>query len=1376
MPGPYLTIKYRLQPLFIVILSIIFPFFLPAQGYPDPTNWQVERMDIQEETGRNGVKAMTEDHQGYLWLGINIGISRYDGYNFKNYHAIPGDSTSLNHGRTSAAFTDYTGLVWVGTRLGLNRYIPECDCFKQYNTDSAPANTVPDGEINWIAEDRDSNMWVVSQNGGLYRYKRASDSFERFLYRPKDPVNLSEDQARALLCDKDGFIWVGTGETFVPSIKGGGLIRFDPKSGEAKRYLHDPENDNSLIDDRVSALLQDSKGRIWVGTCQSGVHLYDPEKDHFIRITADDGLIYAKAAGIAPWSACPHIRALHEDKWGGIWVGNFNGGIYRFDATGGPPKLFEYQEDNPQSLGSNLIWSFFEDSQGRFWTGQMSGDGFAKIDPFQNKFKTWFLGENISAIYEAPSEPGIFWIGMWEKGLIRWDRKTGDYQQFQVSAISSKGPSSNVISRFFEDKDQQFWVITNQGINRLDRASNTFTHYPIGWEETEGEEVVGFMDILEDKDGIIWLGSWGSGLYRFDKYTGAYKKYPLPYKSGDEGNTYNQSVYTLFEDSQGRLWLGTWMEGLYLFDRKTAQFTQYLPGVGVNKIHEIASDRFWLTSETDGLLEFSPDQGIIRSFSIESGVPGKSVLSMTQANNLQLWLGTSNGLCVFDPQKETVITYNKSDGLPELEFGLFGALTASDGTLFFGTGGGLISFNPDRIFSHPEPPKMQINDIRIFDKSLVKGEVDSSHSILSRLPEKLKLPYWQKELTFEYVGLHFTHPDLNQYRHRLIPYEKAWIEAENKREARYTNLSPGNYRFEVIASNSDGLWATIPATIDILILPPWWQTWWSYLLYAVTIALILYTAYRYQKRRWALQANLEMEQEKSQRLAEMDEFKSRFYANVTHEFRTPLTVIKGLTNQIRENPRWKTTEQLNLIERNSDKLLNLINQMLDLSRLEAGKLKPKYVQGDIIQYLAYLIESFHSLAFTNKISISFHAEVDQLLMDYDPDKCQQVLSNLVSNAIKFTPEYGKIKVTAKTLEQAEGKQLEVKVQDTGTGIPEDKLPFIFDRFYQADNSTSRKAEGTGIGLALVKELLELMGGHIQIQSQVDKGTTVTFQLPVHNQAKLVENGFTASIPSPPPPSATFIEEKQNQLKTEELPLVLIVEDNPDVIYYLRSCLEGQYQITETRNGQDGLSKAQEMIPDIVISDVMMPEMDGFELCQALKTDQLTNHIPVILLTAKVTQEDKMEGLTQGADAYLTKPFQKEELLVRANNLIEIRKQLQAHFLNDNGADTETSEDPFLTKFREIVKEHLDDADFNVAQLSRALGISRVQVHRKLKALTDLSITQYIRLLRLNKARKLLKNPDLTIAEVAYQVGFKDPSHFSKVFAQHFGESPSVTRK
>lgn len=520
-----------------------------------------------------------------------------------------------------------------------------------------------------------------------------------------------------------------------------------------------------------------------------------------------------------------------------------------------------------------------------------------------------------------------------------------------------------------------------------------------------------------------------------------------------------------------------------------------------------------------------------------------------------------------------------------------------------------------------------------------------------------------------------------------------------------------------------------------------------------------------------LQENLllELERKDALKYKEINALKSRLYTNLTHEFRTPLTVIMGMAEGLRENPKKEVESKGGIIQRNSVQLLDLVNQLLELNQLEEGAMKPAYEQGFIIQYLKYLTESYQSYAWSRQRSLSFHTELnDNFLMDFDPEKMQRILINLISNAIKFTPQLGQIKVTVK--KDQDRNVLIIKVIDTGKGISKDALPFIFDRFYQVDNSSTRDIQGTGIGLALVKELTELLSGTISCHSVLGKGTTFELSFPIKNIAKRTSIHFEVLIPST---VSLHHEEKEEGDLNGEKPILLIVEDNDDVAVYLKSCLEPHYHFLMAKNGKIGLEKALEKIPDIIISDVMMPEMDGFELCQHLKNDARTNHIPIILLTAKSTLEDKLTGLSKGADAYLEKPFNKEELLIRLRQLIQIRKNI----LERNNLEVEDKpQDEFLLKIHQIVLEHLEDASFDVSRLVEKMNMSRTQLHRKIKALTDLSTTQFVRIIRLQEAKKMLKSNTLNVSEVAYKVGYKNPTNFSTHFKAYFGVSPSRSVK
>jgi len=649
-------------------------------------------------------------------------------------------------------------------------------------------------------------------------------------------------------------------------------------------------------------------------------------------------------------------------------------------------------------------------------------------------------------------------------------------------------------------------------------------------------------------------------------------------------------------------------------------------------------------------------------------------------------------------------------------------------------------------------------------------------------------PSWNPETAIRLGGESIPYPVILYQRH--ITFDETLNIPDNLKPGTYylwLKIDDRNLVQEVDEQNNVRLFGQVEVRI------PWWKQWWAKVLYVLLSAVLLYALFVFVKKRIELARELRRKKLETERMRALDRMKTQLYTNITHEFRTPLTVILGMAEELRKvlhsNGLPEASAKLDAIERNGKSLLNLINQMLDLARLEADHIQLQPVQGDVVAYIRYLFESFHSYAESKGVIMRFRPEVEQLQMDYDPKRLEQVISNLLSNAIKFTPADGYVELALSTTGAAEEgsarqPQLCITLRDTGIGISKEKLPFIFDRFYQADDSSTRSGEGTGIGLALARELVKLMDGHIEVESQPGKGSTFRVYLPIRQQAQLLD--------TPLPPHAEAVrpvgraqpmpEPKPVASPQDERPMVLVVEDNADVRQYLHHCLSGKYQVEMAMNGQQGIDKAIELIPDLIVSDVMMPEKDGLELCQTLKLDERTSHIPIVLLTARAAVEDRLAGLSRGADAYLTKPFNREELLIRLDQLLKLRKRLQqryggAHPPQSPAQDEATRiEDTFLAKVHALVESKLDDSSFGIDQLCNALAMSRSQLHRKLKALSGRSASHYIRSIRLQKGREMLLNTDLGIAEIAYDVGFSDPNYFSRTFYKEFGINPSEVRK
>jgi signal transduction histidine kinase/ligand-binding sensor domain-containing protein/CheY-like chemotaxis protein len=1342
--------------------------FLTFSQYQE-LNFENLSIEIDGVSFNPSVIAITQDHLGYLWMTTGAGLLKYDGYQFEIYKNIPGDTTSLNNDFTESLYVDYTGDIWIGTANGLSRYESDCDCFYQYPAN--PKKQTPTGFITTMTEDANNNLWIGMQNGGLFRYNREDDSFTRFLNDPSDPNSLVNNIVRVLLADRENRIWIGTG--YGNQGNTGGLVRFDPGTATSKRYLHDPNNNNSLIDNRISALMEDNEGRVLVGTFQNGLHYYDPIEDDFIRMQYDQtnpGHLYP-SQGKLVWNQNPSITILHQDKKGGIWIGTCGGGINHFDPRSGQVNHYAHDIANPGGIANDKLWSFHEDRSGQLWLGNLTQGGLHKMDPFNRKISRYpeINSRHVLRMRESPGEPGLIWLGMFAQGIFQLDLKTNQIAPF-IHGKTEENVGNNTVLDISEDANGMLWVAYDSGRNdSIQRTNGSLRRYELQTGEVKHYSLPingalksynNIYRICEDREGFLWLGAGKGGLFRFDKDTEIFKHFSLP---GKMQQTSESEVYLIEEDSKGRMWVGdTNSNGaLFRYDSEKESFSSFLEGYKPLCFYEDSKGEFWLGTENKGLLHFNLDKSSFQQYTVADGLPSDIVYGILEGPGGNFWLSTDIGLSMFDPQTKRFI----SNGLPSHRFNR-ALLKSSDGQLFFGGSGILFSFFPDQVSGNPIPPEIILKGLRI------SGEPYNE----DKNSDNITLSHKQNDISFEYIGLHYSNPSKNQYKYKLEPYDLNWIEAGTQQMARYTNLDPGEYNFRVIGSNDNNIWNNTGASLQLLIKPAWWSRWWAYLLYIIFFSAIAYSFYRFQ-----LSKNLAIEEGK--RLKEVDQLKTSLYTNISHEFRTPLTVILGMTDELQSGIAKSALNgaeaSLQMIRRNGLNLLQLVNQMLDLSKLESGASGLKLQQADIIPYVKYLCESFSSLAESSDLKLTVYSEIDTLWMDFDAQKLSIILTNLLSNAIKFAASGGTIIVHLNQTFKNETAYFFLKVKDNGFGIPENEIEYIFNRFYQVNSSTTRYGSGTGIGLSLTKEYVELMNGTIVVTSTEGKGSEFTVQIPITRDA----DRFNDIILPTDFQKIDFSTNRKDLIRTSnttsELPLALLIEDNQDVAHYLQMCLDTKYHTIIAKDGLEGIEKAYQTIPDIIISDVMMPKKDGFEVCASLKSDSRTDHIPIILLTAKATTQDRLHGLSQGADAYLPKPFNKEELFIRIEKLISVRKKLIEkiqkegfdQFLNKRQSRPENL---FLQKLMNIIHEEMGNPYFGTTLLAEKLHLSESQIYRKLKAITGKSTAVFIRSVRLQKAKELIRKGESTISEIAYDVGFNDPSWFSRVYKEEFGCTPSET--
>ncbi len=853
------------------------------------------------------------------------------------------------------------------------------------------------------------------------------------------------------------------------------------------------------------------------------------------------------------------------------------------------------------------------------------------------------------------------------------------------------------------------------------------------------------------------------------------------------GSIHDDKIRTLYEDRDGTLWVGTNYGGLNRFNRSTETFTNYgfySPTV----IHEDKNGNFWVADYFTGLsLLDRSENKIIENYTKKDGLPHSEITQMLEDDSGNLWVGTIDGLSRFNIETRTFKNYYTTDGLPDNNISSSKAVVDADGKMYFGVTGGVLVFSPEEMKDDSIPPGVVLSRVSLINKPEEKLNYDGPVSESG----ELTIPYDYNDLRFDFVGLHFSESSEIRYKYMLVNYDKNWIEAGTQRNASYTNLEPGEYIFTVTAANRDGVWNKKGVSLIILINSPWWQTTYAYIFYVLLISGIVYLAWRMQLKRVKIRHDYEMRNLEAEKLQELDEMKTRFFTNISHEFRTPLTLIQGPAKQILElTTDDRVSEKAKLIHRSAKKLNRLANQLLDISRIESGKMKLKVYEQDIIPVIKELIASFLPFAEKKQITLKFDSEYQKIPLFFDRDKVEKILNNLLSNALKFTPQGGSVKVNLKSEGNENDKEfIRISVTDNGIGIPKEQLSKIFDRFYQVDSRLSKEYEGTGIGLSLIKELVELHRGKISVESREGQGSVFTVYLPSGMEIFSPEEFDHYISEESDKTIITEIDEsallqmnassRNNELHNEtDKPVLLIIEDNVDVRKYITEILSGSYAVIEAANGNEGLSISFCEIPDLIISDIMMPVLDGIEVCHRLKSDSRTSHIPLILLTAKATLRDKLVGLETGADDYIMKPFEASELKARIKNLLEQRKRLHEHFKKFGLIEIEEKKLPsidqqFLHKAVNTINENITDPYFNVELFAEKMAVSRSLLYKKLVSLTGDSPVELIKRIRLNKAAALIEKNYGNITDISFAVGFSNPSYFTECFKNQFGIPPTM---
>jgi signal transduction histidine kinase/DNA-binding response OmpR family regulator/ligand-binding sensor domain-containing protein len=1096
-----------------------------------------------------------------------------------------------------------------------------------------------------------------------------------------------------------------------------------------------------------------------------------------------------------------------KDKNGNLWLAS-SGGLVIYNPI---LKSFTYHFHNPKddrSLSLNSLTSLFSDRGGKIWLGT-AGKGINLFD--QNRkafslynglvdkepFKTSF---SVSAILS--DRYNDLWTSTQHK-LFRINRETGEYVRVELL----HGPEGEITS-ILEDGQQNIWVASSGGLHKISEQGNIirYSHDPLN----PGSLKTNFVQLLfiNSKGDLFALNS--KYLSRFNKSSGNFTHFELSFIN--EGVLIS-SIKSIYESQDGSLWLG-WSEGLVKYSLETQKNIIYThrddddKSIASNEVLSICEDPLqpgkylWIGTHGGGLSRLNLDDNTFSNFSDADGLPNNVVYGILSSGN-ELWLSTNNGLCKVTTDKygtPAFRNYDITDGLQGNEFNTGAYSKSHTGELFFGGLNGLNAFFPSSIIDNIYVPPVVITELKFLQSNFISGKETHPQITNINTQSEITIPYSFNSFTIQFASLDFTAPEKNLYMYKLKPIHDEWIFLGTQRDVTFTELGTGEYELIVKGSNNDGIWNEEGALLKIIINPPFWQTFWAYAVYVFLFLFLLYGLRRYELNRIRLKNRLKQESFETQKLKELDVMKSGFFANISHEFRTPLTLILGPAEQLEQDENdVARKEKLKTIKSSASRLLRLINQILDLSKLEKGKIKLNCEQGDLVNFVKGITMSFLSIAEKKSITLSFESESPVIQSYFDRDIFEKIFYNLLSNAFKFTPKGGKVIVkilcpASTSADLSSNKNCKISVIDSGIGIPEKDINRVFNKFYSVENINGFTEQGSGIGLALVKDLVELHKGNITVESKINHGSAFTVSIPLgkdfllkdemvdtevvdrlNADVRMLEFYDEEQIPPEIENSKVYYDSVDDQL------IALIVEDNPDLRKFIAINLKPDYNIIEASNGYEGCKKATELIPDIIISDVMMPEMDGFSLCKKLKRDERTSHIPIILLTARAGEEDKLNGLETGADDYLTKPFSSKELSLRVRNLIETRQNLRKKFsgslvIKPKEITTGSVDKHFLEKAIKVIENNIGNDKFSVEEFSSEMNLSHSQLHRKLKALINQSAIQFIRSIRMQRALELLQKNTGTIAEIAWKVGFVDPSYFTKIFSKHFGYLPSDVNK
>ncbi|WP_051287396.1 hybrid sensor histidine kinase/response regulator transcription factor [Algoriphagus mannitolivorans] len=1362
---------------------------------------------------QNSVLAIYQDKTGFIWMGTDDGLARFDGYQFQVYRQIPNQPGALHNNVIRAIIADPLGYLWIGTEGGgISIMDPQRERFVKFSDLSPSLYELASAKITSLIKDENQNIWVGTNGNGVFKisldfsHSKEINSYQNSIklqHFGSKNSNLGDDKIWKLFQDRQRNIWIGTLE--------GGVYQIPNGKGSPKKVNLNIQGD--LIQS-VKSFFEDEKGNFWVGTEKYGLFYRKAGELDFRQLPLPETRKVFQQEGL-------NITSFEEDHLGHLWIGTLGRGLYILNQDSSEIFHFEDDPSDPYSLNGNSVYTLFKDKSRNFWLGMYSGEGLNKVSPTQQQFEHYrydpdlqkgLSGKMVKSILK--DDVDNLWVGLFNGGLNLLPARSSRFSYF--TAGNNGMLSHNHVQSIFQRSNGELWIGTDGGgITIYSPKTGLVSYLKNNSKDKNSLSKNEVWSIVEDRKGGIWIGTAnGGGLNHYNPEKGTFRHFVS--KSEDPNSILFNDVRSLLIDSKNNLWVGTYGGGLSKIDLDTEEFQHYVhqtnvkTGISHNIITSIFEDKkgfIWVGTFGGGLNRINPLNDNVSVFREKDGLPSDIVKAILEDNQGQLWISTVKGLSALNLQNFTFRNYKEEDGLQSEEFNLGAAFKDKEGKLYFGGINGLNAFFPDRIQPYPSPRTPVLTSLKVLSKKVGPSQSNGEGNFLEKsitYLDNIVLQSDQNSFEFEFSALEYMSQEKIKYDYQLTGYDQDWIETDSQRRfANYANLSNGTYLFRVRAHYEGEENYSPIKELTITVLPPWYKSDFAYCLYFILFLVIGYTVKSFVSWRIRLRNDLRYERLEKEKQEEVNQLKMRFFTNISHELRTPLMLIKSPLEQLVQRfdlPK-DAKRQLDSIHANAARLLRLINQLLDFRKQETGHLKLSVKRVEVEKFLHEIKNSFDVIAEQKGISFSLRIQDDvPSFLWFDPDQMEKVFFNLIYNAFKFTPEFGEIVLEVESGEFNNGdlsntiKGVYFHVRDNGRGIPEDQIEYIFDRFFQVKEKGRTESTGTGIGLALSKNLVDFHKGKISVKSIPNEITVFTLFLRegyehfekhelVHEDDLSLEQEWVktevARLSLASSQSITsFLKSEKKEIGSDK---ILVVEDNPELLELLVTTLNKHFNVYPATHGKEALDFIQSHDIDFIISDVMMPEMDGVELCARIKGNLQTSHIPFILLTAKSSFEHQLEGYEAGADDYIPKPFNLELLVLKVKNLLDTRSKIHQQFkitpeLTPEILLNSPPDEKFIKDAISIVQINLENEGFVIQDLVRELGVSRTLLFEKFKSLLGQTPNEFIQTIRLKYAAELIKSNHYKISEVAYKVGYSDPKYFSKSFQKQFGVTPTEFKK